>query len=120
MKSRLSYFALWGVMLCGLVLPAAWGQSFAGSGEPAEFDGIPASLSTPDNSLYNDGMRAINDSHWANAEAIFTMVANQHSDHSDGALYWKSYAEKKQGHTKVALETCAALAQRVSGQQLEP
>jgi hypothetical protein len=110
MKSRLSYFALWGVMLCGLVLPAASGQSFAGSGEPAEFDGIPASLSTPDNSLYNDGMRAINDSHWANAEALFTMVANQHSDHSDGALYWKSYAQKKQGHAKVALETCAALA----------
>ena len=40
------------------------------------------------------------------------MVANQHSDHSDGALYWKSYAEKKQGHAKVALETCAALAQQ--------
>ena len=55
-------------------------------------------------------MRAINDSHWANAEAIFTVVANQHSDHSDGALYWKSYAEKKQGHGKVALESCAVLA----------
>jgi hypothetical protein len=110
MKSRLGYFALLGVMLCGSVPPAAWGQSFAESGEPAEFDGIPASLSTPDNSLYNDGMRAINDSHWPNAEAIFTIVANQHSDHSDGALYWKSYAQKKQGHGKVALETCAALA----------
>jgi hypothetical protein len=110
MKSSLSYFALLGVMLWGTVSPAAWGQSFAGSGEPGEFDGTPASLSTPENSLYNDGMRAINDSHWANAEALFTMVANQHSDHSDGALYWKSYAEKKQGHTKVARETCAALA----------
>ena len=107
MKSRLSSIALLGVMLCG---STAWGQSFAGSGEPAEFEGIPASLSTPDNSLYNDGMRAINDSRWANAEAIFTMVANQHSDQSDGALYWKSYAQKKQGHPKVALETCAALA----------
>ena len=107
MKCRLSFVALLGVMLCG---STAWGQSFAGSGEPAEFEGISASLSTPDNSLYNDGMRAINDSHWSNAEAIFTMVANQHSDHSDGALYWKSYAQKKQGHAKVALETCAALA----------
>src|SRR5271154_7194315 len=106
MKSRFGYFALLGVMLCGSVPPAVWGQSFAESGEPAEFDGVPASLSTPDNSLYDGGMRAINDSHWANAEAIFTMVANQHSDHSDGALYWKSYAEKKQGHAKVALETC--------------
>ena len=110
MKSSLSYFALLGVTFCGSVPPAAWGQSFAGSGEPGEFDGTSASLSTPENSFYNDGMRAINDSHWANAEALFTMVANQHSDHSDGALYWKSYAEKKQGHTKVARETCAALA----------
>jgi FecR protein len=112
MKSRLSYLALSGVMLCGSVSAAAWGQSFAGSGELGEFDGTPATLSTPDSSLYSDGMRAINDSHWANAEALFTMVANQHSDHSDGALYWKSYAEKKQGHTKVALETCAALARQ--------
>jgi hypothetical protein len=112
MKSRHAYdFALLGVMLYGSVAQAAWGQSFAGSAEPANFDGIPASLNAADNSLYNDGMRAINDSRWANAEAIFTMVANQHSDHSDGALYWKAYAEKKQGHTKVAVESCAALAQ---------
>jgi len=110
MKSRLSNFALLGVMLCASVAPAAWGQSFAGSGEPAEFEGVPASLSTPNNSLYDDGMRAINDSRWANAEAIFTTVANQHSDHSDGALYWKSYAEKKQGQAKTSLETCAALS----------
>jgi FecR protein len=109
MKSTLAYdFALLGVMLCASV--PAWGQSFTGSGEPAEFDGIPASLSSPDSSLYNDGMRAINDSRWANAEAIFTMVANQHSDHSDGALYWKAYAQKKQGHEKFAIQTCAALA----------
>jgi FecR protein len=112
MKSRLSYFALLGVMLCASIAPAARGQSFAGSGEPAEFEGVPASLSIPDTSLYNDGMRAINDSRWANAEAIFTLVANQHGDQSDGALYWKSYAEKKQGHAKIALETCAALAQQ--------
>ena len=110
MKSNLSYFALLGVMLCGSAAPAAWGQSFAGSAEPAEFDGTSASLSAPENGLYNDAMRAINDSHWANAEALFTVVANQHSNQSDGALYWKSYAEKKQGHGKIALETCAALA----------
>jgi hypothetical protein len=111
MKSTLSCFALLGVMLGGSATPAAWGQSFAGSGEAAEFDGT-ALPGTPEPSLYNDGMRAINDSHWENAEAIFTMAANQHNDHSDGALYWKSYAQKKQGHAKVALETCAILAQQ--------
>jgi len=111
MKSRHAYdFGLLGVMLYASVAQAAWGQSFAASGDLAELDGIPASLSAADNSLYNDGMRAINDSRWANAEAIFTTVANQHSDHSDGALYWKSYAEKKQGQAKTSLETCAALS----------
>jgi hypothetical protein len=110
MKSKFSYLALLGGMLYASVAPAAWGQSFAGSGELAEFEGTPASLSTPNSSLYDDGMRAINDSRWANAEAIFTMVANQHSDHADGALYWKSYAQNKLGHEKVAIETCTALA----------
>jgi hypothetical protein len=79
--------AMMGAMCCAF----SWGQSAAGA------------------SLYNDGMRAVNDGHWANAESIFSTVANQHGDRADGALYWKSYAEEKQGHLKTALETCAEL-----------
>ena len=66
-------------------------------------------MSSADSNLYGDGMRAINDGRWANAEAIFTMVASQHGDHSDGALYWKAYAESMQGNLKAALATCAEL-----------
>ena len=62
-----------------------------------------------DTGLYNDGMRAINETHWVDAESIFTTVAGQHGDHAEGALYWKAYAEKMQGHTKAALATCGDL-----------
>jgi hypothetical protein len=68
-----------------------------------------ADSGTNDTSLYNEGMRAINEAHWVDAESIFTTVAGQHTEHAEGALYWKAYAEKMQGHTKSALETCSVL-----------
>src|ERR1700761_1170393 len=106
MRSRFGLVTLLGLVLSGAVLHPASGQSFAGSGEAAEFAGASSSSNSTDNALYNAGMRAINDTRWANAEAIFTTVADQHNDRSEGALYWKSYAQKKQGHSKAALETC--------------
>lgn len=58
---------------------------------------------------YADGTRAINESRWSDAEAIFTKIAAQHSDRSDAALYWKAYAQNKEGQQARALETCADL-----------
>ncbi len=110
MKSSLAvHSTVLGVMLCLPVTQLGRGQSFAGNVEPVEIDGGQAALSSADSSLYGDGMRAINDGRWANAEAIFTMVASQHGDHAEGALYWKAYAEKKQGQLKSAHDTCAEL-----------
>jgi VWFA-related protein len=92
---------------------AAWGQAFLSpaalspsalaslASEPA----VGASVSTP----FNDGVRAINESRWADAVAIFSQVAATNSDHADGALYWKAYAENKQGQANSALETCTEL-----------
>ena len=54
-------------------------------------------------------MRAITDGRWPDAEAIFTKVATQHGQHFDGALYWKAYAQNKQGQGNAALGTCAEL-----------
>ena len=85
------------------------GQSFAGSLAPVGIDGAPAASSAPDSSLYADGTRAINEGRWSDAEAIFTKVAGQHGEHSDGALYWKAYAENKQEQASRALDTCAQL-----------
>jgi len=82
-------------------------QGFVGSAAPVGIDGVPAASSAPDSSLYADGTRAINEGRWSDAEAIFTKVAGQHGEHSDGALYWKAYAENKQGHATSALDTCA-------------
>ena len=84
-------------------------QGFAGSGATVGIDGGPAASNTPENSLYADGTRAINEGRWSDAEAIFTKVASQHGEHSDGALYWKAYAENKLGQANSALDTCAEL-----------
>ncbi len=54
-------------------------------------------------------MRAITDARWPDAEAIFTKVVAQHAEHADGALYWKAYAQNKQGQGSTALATCAEL-----------
>ena len=40
---------------------------------------------------------------------IFSQVAAQNGGHSDGALYWKAYAQNKLGKMKAALDTCAEL-----------
>jgi VWFA-related protein len=92
-------------------------QSFAGSPAPVGIAGDPAAGANgaANSKLYADGKRAINEERWPDAEAIFTKVAGQHGEHSDGALYWKAYAENKQGQTKPALDTCAALGRDYPG-----
>jgi hypothetical protein len=77
-------------------------QSFADAGEPAAADAL-------DEGLYADGTRAIHESRWSDAAAIFTKVASGKGDHADAALYWKAYAENKQGESSRALDTCAEL-----------
>ena len=104
-----------GVLLCGALLsnaPASLaqpGQSFAGSAETTGLETSAAELSAPEDSLYADGTRAINGGRWADAEAIFTKLAAEHGSRADGSLYWKAYAENKQGHGEAAMETCAEL-----------
>ena len=60
-------------------------------------------------SLYADGTRAINENRWSDAEAIFGKVASQRGERADAALYWKAYAQNKEGQQARALETCADL-----------
>ena len=65
-----------------------------------------------DSGLYADGTRAINESRWQDAVALFTKVEQAHGDHAEGALYWKAYAQNKEGQSATALSTCAELRQR--------
>src|SRR5271156_6057075 len=84
-------------------------------GPEESFLASAATASSAQNSgLYEDGMRAITDGRWPDAEAILTKVAAQHLGLSDGALYWKAYAENKQGQANAALATCAELGRDFS------
>ncbi len=55
--------------------------------------------------LYRDGMRALNDQQWQTAITNFSLLAAMHGKRSDAALYWKAYAENKQGLRPEALAT---------------
>jgi hypothetical protein len=90
------------------------GQSFSASAAPSGMQGPEASHSAQGSGVYSDGMRAITDGRWLDAEAIFAKVAAQHLGLSDGALYWKAYAENKQGQANAALATCAELGRDFS------
>ena len=59
-------------------------QSFSASTVPSGMQGPAASSSAQDSGLYQDGMRAITDGRWPDAEAIFTKVATQHACTSMG------------------------------------
>jgi HEAT repeats len=59
--------------------------------------------------LYADGTRAINESRWSEAEAIFARLAGQRGSRAEGAIYWKAYAENKEGQSSKAISSCAAL-----------
>ena len=60
-------------------------------------------------SLYADGTRAINENRWADAVGLFDHVAQMHGEHAEGALYWKAYAENKEGQQANALNACGEL-----------
>jgi hypothetical protein len=64
----------------------------------------------PDAGLYVNGIRAINEGRWTDAEKMFTRLAAEPGEYADGALYWEAYAQDKQDRVKSALETCAKLA----------
>lgn len=84
-------------------------QALLGAMAPTGLEGGLALSDSADGSPYADGTRAINEGRWADAISIFKTVAKQHGTHGDGALYWKAYAENKQGQGSHALDTCAEL-----------
>ncbi len=92
-------------MMFAIALVAAPWRVYAAQPAPAAA-GAPAA---DDASLYADGTRAINESRWQDAVGLFGKVADLRGEHAEGALYWKAYAQSKEGQAAAALETCAAL-----------
>jgi HEAT repeat protein len=67
---------------------------------------------TDEASLYADGTRAVNENRWQDAVRLFNRVAQMHGEHAEGALYWKAYAENKEGQPANALNTCGELRKK--------
>jgi hypothetical protein len=74
--------------------------------------GNGVSVAADDASLYADGTRAINESRWPDAVDLFNRVSQMHGEHAEGALYWKAYAENKEGQPANALSTCGELRKK--------
>src|ERR1700691_2863295 len=73
----------------------------------------PADVSSGnDANLYADGTRAVTEGRWQDAVSLFDKAAQLHGEHAEGSLYWKAYAENKEGQSASALSTCAELRQR--------
>jgi len=98
------------VFLVAVLTVAPWGLHAEGL-EP-----LPAanggSAAADDASLYADGTKAINESRWPDAVGLFDRVAQMHGEHAEGALYWKAYAENKEGQPANALSTCGELRKK--------
>ena len=70
---------------------------------------VGSAAATDEASLYADGTRAIGESRWHDAVGLFDRVAQMHGEHAEGALYWKAYAENKEGQPANVLNTCGVL-----------
>jgi VWFA-related protein len=106
------------VLLCvnlaaaGSAIPQADAQALLQPDVAMSSPGLHEDLFDPDakdDSQYSDGTKAIHEGRWADAEAIFSRLALQRGAHSEGAYYWKAYAENKEGNSIGALKTCADL-----------
>jgi HEAT repeat protein len=62
--------------------------------------------------LYDDGREALDDDRYEKAEAKFDQLAQMNGPQTDAALYWKAYAENRQGKKSVALATIADLKKK--------
>jgi VWFA-related protein len=85
-------------------MPGSGSQSIQGGAGEGKHD-------VSDDGAYDEGIRAIHGEHWTEAIELLASVASQHGGHADGALYWKAYAEDKQGLPSNALDTCKQLRQ---------
>lgn len=106
-------------LIAGIVLaqgaPSAKAQNLLPASTPIVLDGLGALEEAPDSGSYAEGMHAINELRWQDAIKVFSEVAAKGGAHADGALYWKAYAENKQGQFTTALSTCGQLRKEHPG-----
>jgi HEAT repeat protein len=62
--------------------------------------------------LYDDGREDLDDNKYQQAEQKFSELAQLNGTQTDAALYWKAYAQNRQGKIDTALATIAELKRR--------
>jgi len=62
--------------------------------------------------LYDDGREALDDEKYQAAEQKYAELAKMNGPQTDAALYWKAYAENRQGKRAASLATVAELKRR--------
>src|SRR5579871_180852 len=92
-----------------LITPVISTQAFSAELVKPELIDYELSPAAKDDALYNDGTRAINEGRWSDAVDLFNKVVQMHGERAEGALYWRAYAENKEGQAARALNTCAEL-----------
>jgi HEAT repeat protein len=95
------------IFIAAVFTPAAWHLHAAELLPSPVLNGPTAGASEA--SLYADGTRAISDGRWQDAADLFDRAAKMQGEHAEGALYWKAYAENKEGQSANALSTCGEL-----------
>jgi HEAT repeat protein len=59
--------------------------------------------------LYDEGQEALDEGHWNDAARRFAQLAEVKGPRTDAALYWKAYAQNKEGQRAESLQTIADL-----------
>jgi HEAT repeat protein len=82
-------------------------QAGTGAGRPG---GVAAGRPEDEEAqMYERGTQALDQRRWDRAQSLFDDVVKLKGRRVDGALYWKAYAQNKQGQRAEALATLAAL-----------
>jgi hypothetical protein len=95
-------------------MQGATGLGYAAAGDALNVSADATMGDASDAKPYADGTKAVHDGRWADAARIFEQVAQAGGPHAAGALYWKAYAQGKQGDVSKVLDACAALRQQYS------
>lgn len=93
----------------GLLLLALAGSVSAQNFPAPVMDSFQASQAADTD--YQNGQRALDARQWDQAISAFTTVASRKGPAADAALYWKAYAENREGRREEALSTIADLRQ---------
>ena len=62
--------------------------------------------------LYDDGSEDLDENRYDQAESKFKQLADMNGPQTDAALYWKAYAQNKQGKREAAVTTIADFKRR--------